>query len=143
MHRPGRKGGRLRLQSRFSSDSRQLIAGGFLIPNGIVGLPSWPPYNFAPSRSQTLFGNRLFFETLFRSLFAQLVATSARGTNWLSCSLIRLRPANNRYHSIAEPITINRTSTRKLAATKMSIRYIVAWRRSIAAAPASAAWTLF
>src|SRR5262249_26049729 len=56
----------------------------------------------------------------------QLIATSPSGTNSLSCNSTRLRPAKSRYHSAAEPITINNTRSRNAAATKISTRYIAA-----------------
>src|SRR5437588_10436724 len=59
--------------------------------------------------------------------FRQLIATSASGTNSLSCSLIRLRPANNRYHYAADPTRINKTRTRNVAAKRASKRQTLAW----------------
>src|SRR5438105_15726466 len=126
MHCPGQADSRLYLQPRLSSDDRAITA----LPHNPVPLETLVP--------KLRLGIALFRNSVSIH-FTQLATTSARGTNLLSCSSTRLRPAHSRYHSTAEPLTISSASRRKLRATKTATGYSVAWRASSAAAPASVA----
>src|SRR5207237_5057807 len=124
-YRPRQASSRLRLQPHLSSDSEHAVAAGG------AAIARYRNYRQISAKDRLI------------DWLDQLVATSAKDTNSLSCNWTRLWPTRSRYHSTAEPITIRSTSKRKLAATKPSIRYMVACRISTAAAPASAASALF